>query len=772
VIGKIVSHYQILEKLGEGGMGVVYKAQDTSLNRFVALKFLPPHLTKDESTRKRFIVEAQSASSLDHPNICNIHEINETPDGQLYICMAYYEGESLREKIDNGPIPPDVALKLFYKIVQGLKSAHEKNIIHRDIKPGNILITDKGEVKIIDFGLAKLAGVDLTKTTSSKGTSAYMCPEQIRGHKVDHRCDIWALGIVLYEMLTARLPFEAEYPEPMMYAIVNEEPNPLSHHLDNVPESLQDIITKLLKKDPDERYQEMAEILYDFQTHFKIDDSDAIAVKPAFKKILQQRKIYAYFGIIVLLILIYSFRSYLLPQYPEGNKIAVIPAASVLDSTEQEWFSEGMTDELRIQLAQISGLRVTSGFSSMHYKGTAKTTPQIASELDVQYLVEPSYIKINNDVKIKAKLIDAVKDEYIWVKEFESELKNILGLQGRIAKEIASQIRVELTPQEEIRLSKKREVNPETYEMYMKGMFHLNKLTPDGITKGLSILQQAVENNPDEPLVYAGIAIAYMTIAHGSSYTPDMMKKAQTAALNALKLDKSLPDAHLALSMVQVFYQQEWKNAIKSIKRTLELNPNLAHAHYMYAYLLRIPGRFEEGYAEMIRAKQLDPLNPVYPSDLGWNYLAEGKIDQSIEESLNSLDLNPQFPQAYSILGQAFAAKEMYKQAIEAAQKAAELSIDWKWSLAYTHAIAGHKEKAREIASEIEKQNLAWNTWCLAVIYAALKDEDKVFHWLEQSYKKRHPFILWIGAGASIYFGPYQNAPRFKNLAQRLNMPE
>ncbi|KPJ89685.1 MAG: hypothetical protein AMJ53_15565, partial [Gammaproteobacteria bacterium SG8_11] len=261
MIGKTISHYKILEKLGEGGMGVVYKAHDANLNRNVALKFLPSHLTKDEPTRKRFIVEAQAASSLDHPNICNIHEINKTPDEQLYICMGYYRGESLRQKIKKGPIPLNEAVNIIFQIAHGLKAAHEEKIIHRDIKPGNILITEKGEVKIVDFGLAKLAGVHLTQSTSSKGTVAYMCPEQIRGEKVDHRSDIWALGVVFYEMLTGHLPFRGEYPEPMMFSIVNEEPAQLSQYLTDFPEQLQLIIDKLLKKDPNERYLNISDML-------------------------------------------------------------------------------------------------------------------------------------------------------------------------------------------------------------------------------------------------------------------------------------------------------------------------------------------------------------------------------------------------------------------------------------------------------------------------------------------------------------------------------
>ena len=771
-IGQNLSHYQILEKLGEGGMGVVYKAQDTSLNRLVALKFLPANLTEDISTRKRFIVEAQAASALDHPNICNIHEINETDDGQLYICMAYYDGESLRQKIKKAPLTFEESLDIFFHIAQGLKAAHEEKIVHRDIKPGNIIITDKGEVKIVDFGLAKLAGEKLTESISTKGTIAYMAPEVIRNLPEDHRVDLWSLGVVLYEMLTGHLPFKGEYPEPMMYSIVNEDPKLLSEYLNNVPELLQNIIDKLLKKNPDERYQNLSDLLVDLTSFVKEDDSVMMKTKPAIVKLFLRKKAYLYgsIAILVTILLLIFGKPYLFPERSDGNTIAVLPLESITQDSEQEWFTDGMTDALITELAQISGLRVISRSSSMQYKGINKAPPQIAIELGVKYLVDGSVVKMDDLIKVSVRLIDAYEDEYIWAKEYEREFIKILELQGEIAQTIASQIKVKLTPQEETRLTKIREVNPETYEMYLKGMFHLNKLTPEGIKMGLSYLQQAVENDPNEPLAYAGIAIAYLTIAHGSSYTLDILNKAKVATLNALKLDESLPEAHLALTMVQTFCDIDWKTAIQSNELTLKLDPNLALAHYFYGYLLRIPGRYEDGYAEMIRAKQLDPLNPVYPADLGWMYYGDGKFDESVEECLKSLEINPGFPQAYCILGQAYTAKGMYEEAIAANRKAGELSTDWEWGLAHTYALTGQTDEALKIATELEKKNLPWNTWCLAVIYAGLGDADKVFYWLEKAYEQRHPYIQWTRTFP--YFDAYKNDPRYLSLVQRMNLTE
>ena len=773
--GKTMSHYKIVEKLGEGGMGVVYKALDTSLNRNVALKFLPSHLTSDPSLRRRFINEAKAASALDHPNICTIHEINKTDDDQLYICMAYYEGESLSQKIKKGPLPFNESMKIFGQLAHGLMAAHEEKIIHRDIKPGNIIITEKGEAKIVDFGLATLAGEKITESVSTKGTIAYMAPEIINGSPGDQRSDLWALGIVLFEMLTGQLPFKGDYPEPVMYSIVNEEPETLAQYLTNIPESLQNVIDKLLKKDPNERYQSIQDMLVDLRQFVKDDEFTTIKTRFTIKRIFHRKRNYVY-GIVAFVLAIIIFlmfgKSFLSPNRSLQNSIAVLPLENIINDDEQEWFTDGMTDELITNLAQISQLKVISRSSSMQYKRTTKNPLVIGEELGVSYLVDGSVVRSGDLVKISARLISAQDDKYIWAKEYERRFTNILELHHEIAKAIAEQINIQLTPQENTLLTESRTVNPETYEMYMKGMYHVNKLTPDGITKGLSYLQKAVESNPEEPLAQAGLAIAYLIIAHGGAYTQDILEKAQTASLNALKLDNSLPEANLAMSMVLAFYKHDWKKAIESIKHTLKLNPNLAMAHYVYAYLLRIPSRFKEDYTEMIRAKQLDPLNPVYPSDLGWNYLSDGKVDESIKENLKSLELNPQFPQAYCVLGQAYAAKGMYDKAIEAAKKAADLSKDWKWSLAYTYALAGEKDKALEIASEIESKDIPWNTYCLAVVYAALKDGDKVFYWLEQSYNQHHPWILWIGKTNALWFGAYHDDPRFKDLAKRLDLPE
>ena len=772
MIGNTISHYKILEKLGEGGMGVVYKAEDTKLHRFVALKFLPQFYTKDEASRKRFVVEAQAASGLDHPNICNIHEINETPDGQLYISMAYYDGESLREKIKKGPITVDETLNIIFQIAQGLGAAHAKGIVHRDVKPANIIITDDGEVKIVDFGLAKLDEGKLTQSLSTKGTIAYMSPAAIRDLPIDHREDIWALGILLFEMLTGELPFEGSYAEPMMYSIVNEEPKLLSQYLDNVPEKLHAIIEKLLNKNKQEGYYDISELLIDLQP--LVNESITIEVKtqPSIIKYLPKKKSNLYIVLVLAVILLWLTvgKPLLFPEIIKGNKIAVIPLNNISNENDEDWLTEGMTDALITGLAQISGLSIISRNSSMQYKGTMKQPLEIAAELNVDYLIDGSVLKMGEFATINVGLLNPQNNDYIWAKEYKRDFKNILGLQGVIAKEIASQIEVKLTPLEETLLTQQRPVNPETYEMYMKGMYYINKRTPNEIEKGILYLHKAADSDSTEPLAQAGLSLGYCILAHTPAMLIEFSQKSKLAANKALELDENLAEAHLAIAMNSIYFDWNRVKAANEYKRALELNPNLTLALMHYAWFQKLMNKPAEALKLVGRALEIDPLSSTITAEFGWINFGYNNFDAAIELANESLELNNDNPFAWFVLGEGYMGKSLYGKAIEAQKKSEELSPYWRWGLAHTYSVSGNTEKALKIVAELEEKNEIWDTWCLAVIYSSLGNTDKMFYWLEKAYELRHPYIQWIKTQP--YFDSYKEDARFIELTKRMNLPD
>jgi len=776
MIGKTISHYKLLDELGRGGMGVVYRAEDTVLKRIVAIKILRPLSLSANEDNFRFLREARSAAALNHPNICTIYETGKY-ETRPFIVMEYVEGISLKEWITSRS-HPNVRDSLAYalQIAAGLQAAHKKGIIHRDMKCDNVMVNDLGIAKIMDFGLAKQQGcTQVTKEGTALGTVAYMSPEQACGKQIDQRTDIWSFGVMLYEMVTGQLPFPGEYEHAVLYSILNEEPELPTALQPEVPVELEQIILKAITKAPEKRYQRMDEVMADLKLV-----SEAFTPRPGkrrkwqTRKALPEKKKALRYFLIALFTVVTGGAGYYFfstaKQERTIESIAVLPLENLSGDPEQEYFADGMTDALIGELARISALRVISRTSVMQYKGARVPLVEIAKKLNVDAVVEGTVQRDGRRVRITAQLIGMAPERHLLAESYERDLDNILILQKEVARAIAQKINIKLTPLEESLLTAAREVNPALYEAYLKGMFYLNQFTPGGIKKGLVYLQQAVKEGPADPLAYAGLAIGYNLLAHTPSPPPSALPQARMAALKALELDENLAEVHLALAMIKIYGDWDREGAGRDYRRALELSPNLAMAHAHYGWYLEMSGQVDEALEELDRAQKLDPLLPIYPAWSGWLNFWEGRYDTAIEEAKKSLELNPDFPIGLYVLGGSYAAKGKYGEAIALQRKAGALNPDFEWALGQTYALAGRKKEALNVATKLKGKARVWDTFGLAEIYTALGEKDEAFRWLEAAYEQRHPYIQWFMRNGS--FDPLKGDPRYTDLARRLNLAE
>jgi len=744
MIGQTVSHYRIIEKLGAGGMGIVYRAEDIKLGRCVAIKALPQNLVDDNEARTRFVQEAKAASSLDHPNICTIYEIDDTGDGGIFMVMAYYEGRTVKEHLARGPLDIARAVDIATGVVRGLERAHERGIVHRDIKPANIMVAGDGVAKIMDFGIAKLASqATITRAGSSLGTVAYMSPEQASGSAVDHRTDIWSLGVLLYEMLTGHRPFAGEYDQAVIYSILNETPESPAVLRREIPAGLERIVMRALAKEAGGRFQSAGEMRAALEECSCSLTTGASMTTGADKR-----------------------------QRPS---IAVLPFKDMSPRQDQEYFCEGIAEELLNALVQIEGLRVAARTSSEQFKGRGMDVRAIGRELGVRSVLEGSVRTAGNRLRITAQLINVEDGYHLFSEKYDQTADDVFAIQDEISLAIVDKLKVKLLEGEESKLTKRHTENQEAYRLYLQGRYFWNRRHEGGMQQGLEYFQKAIAADPEYALPYSGIADCYFSLAWFTFLSPKVaFAKCKEAALKALEMDPDLAEAHASLAHVLMFFDWDPIGAEAEFRRALALNPNYAAAHHFYSLLLTARGRFDEAIAEQTRAMELDPIQPIMRAAHAHTLWIADRRDEALAESRALTEFDPEFWIGWVALGVSFVEIGRFAEAEDALRKADTLmagaSTYALGSLVYALSPAGKRDEARSILSrllDIRKSKYV-SADMIASMYWLLDEKDAAFEWLERAIEERAYRLCFAKYLPMLRI--MDSDPRYQEILRRLRL--
>jgi eukaryotic-like serine/threonine-protein kinase len=787
MIGGMIDHYRVVSLIGKGGMGEVYLAQDTRLGRHVALKLLSEELTLQPERVRRFQQEARAASALNHPNILTIHEIGQT-DTVHFIATEFVEGVTLRERMERTRMELQEVLDVGTQVASALIAAHAAGIVHRDIKPENVMIRRDGIVKVLDFGIAKLMDTDaprdpegptrmMTSTTPGMmiGTVTYMSPEQARGLSVDSRSDIWSFGVMLYEMIAYRRPFEGPTVSHVIVSILEHEPAPLTSRTSpDVQAEIQRIVSRCLQKEKDKRYPTISETLAELhiikdnlrlEAQLKADAATVLSGSeplPVMPKPQRTR----------------SDSSALLVSKRKStrsgiNSLAVLPLVNASADPNMDYLSDGITENIINSLAQLPKLRVVPRNTVFRYKGIEVDPQEIGQALNARALLTGRVRQLGDRLIVGVELVDVVSESQLWGEQFNLEFTDIFRIQEAIAREIIEKLRLTLTDTERKRLTKRHTRKTESYQLYLKGRFYWNKRTEDALKKGIEFFRQAIEIDPTYALAYAGIADCYAILNFFGDLSPkESATKATAAARKAFEIDDTLAEVHTSLGLVKLIYEWDWQSAQREFKRAIKLSPNYATAHDWYSAYLMAVGRIDEAIEEIKHAQELDPLSPIITTGLARQFYYARQPENAIHECLKILDMEPKFAPAHWFLGQAYEQLKDYDEAIRQLQLAVNYSGGRALmfgSLGYTFAVSGRRAEAQAVLRNLQdesRHNVPALT--LAFIHAGLGQNDAAFEWLDKAYEERFGWLIFMNVDPKL--DKLRSDPRFTSLLQRLKL--
>ncbi len=785
MIGKILGHYQITQKLGEGGMGVVYKARDTHLDREVALKILPVNIATDEERIRRFSREARTASALSHPNIATIYDVGES-DGIRYIAMEYVEGQPLAARVVGKPLRTGEILEVALQIGEALDAAHSKGIVHRDIKPANIMVTTRGQVKVLDFGLARItepiARTDKRdkSTTSSTmpgtvlGTIQYMSPEQALGHEIDCRSDIFSFGVTLYEMATGLRPFSGTSANETLDRIIHSQPDAIARFNYDLPAQFEYIIRKCLEKDPGRRYQSTRELMVDLQNLKRDMDSGSAAASWALSSSSRRlRRLAVPFLMLAalagLFVAVYLLAGLVRPP----DTLAVLPFVNVNGDPEAEFASDGLTESLISRLSRLPNLTVIARNTVFHYKGKDVDFQAIGKKFDAQYVLAGRVMLRDGRLSVGVELVEVRKNRQIWGEQYDEYVSDLLGIQEQISMETVDRLGLRLTGEQKRQLTKRYTENSEAFQLYLRGRLFLNRRTPDEIKKAVSYFELARVRDPDFALSHAGLADAYNLLADYSYLPPnDTLPRAKAEALAALSIDDTLAEAHTALGHVRV-YDLEWLEAEREFKRAIELDPSYSTARHWYANCLMVRGKKTEALAQIRRALKVDSLSLNVNQAVGFLLYLAGDYAGAIEQFRKTLELDPEFVPSHFGLGTTYVQTRRYDDAVHEFETAITLSggaTDYIAARGRAYALAGRRHEALQTLDSLAKVSgqTYVSPYYIALVYTALGDVDRAFGWLDKACEERSSFLFFLKVEPS--FDALRSDPRFQILERRMRI--